>query len=319
MGYSSAVAQQINTKIEITSTLNEEVKQQAVASMEGALRAFQVAYSSGSAPELDASFFTPHGREAVLELWNRAPFRCIYTVLDGPLLRRSADGLFEFRGVTLHLQDASGASFREEGLFIVDLKGRITDFKFGLDLQTYTQILEERRDVQEFRHRQVILDFVDNFRTAYNRKDISFLENVFSENALIIVGRVIQVKDEPVGDGQLLTGLGNERVEYIKHSKQEYFARLHSVFQRNEFIKVEFDGINVYEHAEVSGIYGVELFQYWHSYSTRRAGYKDEGYLFLMIDLRNIDEPVIHVRTWQPKEETPREAIINLSNFRVID
>ena len=319
MGYSSAVAQQINTKIEITSTLNEGVKKQAKASMEGALRSFQMAYSNGTPPELDTSSFTPHGREAVLELWNRAPFRCIYTVLDGPLLRRSGDGLFEFRGVTLHLKDASGASFREEGLFIVDQEGRIADFKFGLDIQTYTQILEERKNVQEFRHRQVILDFVDNFRTAYNRKDISFLENVFSENALIIVGRVIRLKEEHVGDGQLLTGLGNERVEYIKHSKQEYLNRLHSVFQRNEFIKVEFDGINVYEHAEVPGIYGVELFQYWHSYSTRQAGYKDEGYLFLMIDLRNIDEPVIHVRTWQPKEETPREAVINLSNFRVID
>ena len=307
-------AQEMKTKVEITSTLHETVKQQVTTSIEGALNAFQMAYADGTLPALSSDYFTSSGQAAVQELWSRAPFRCIYTFLDGPLVRRSSDDLFEFRGVTLHLEDASGASFKEEGLFIFDQQGRIADFKFGLDIQTYTQILEERKDITELRHRQFILDFVDNFRTSYNRKDLSYLEKIFSENALIIVGRVLQ--DQHQG-GERVEALGTQRVEFIKHSKQEYLSRLDQVFQRNEFIKVEFNGINVYPHADMEGIYGVELLQHWHSYSTRQNGYKDEGYLFLMIDLRDIDQPIIHVRTWQPKGETSGDEIINLSNFRI--
>lgn len=318
LGVSSAQAQQIKTKVEITSTLSEVVKHQAASSIESALMAFQVAYAEGTQPALSAAHFSSHGQEAVWELWSRAPFRCIYTLLDGPLVRRSADDLFEFRGVTLHLEDASGSPFREEGLFIIDNEGRIVDFKFGLDVQTYTQILEERKDLTELRHRQFILDFVDNFRTSFNRKDLTFLEKIFSDNALIIVGRVLQESNKGHGGDRVLRELGTRRVEFIKHSKQEYLSRLDKVFMRNEFIKVEFNGINVYPHAEIEGIYGVELLQNWHSYSTRQEGYKDEGYLFLMVDLRDVDQPIIHVRTWQPKSETLNDEVINLSNFRII-
>ena len=154
---SLGIAQQVNTDILITSTVNEGLKKQATASIQGALQAFQVAYSQQSEPNLPDSFFTERGREAVLELWSRTPFRCIYTLIDGPLLRRSVDNLYEFRGVTLHLEDASGEFFREEGLFVIDRDGRITDFKFGLGTQSYTQILEERKDVSDFRKRQIIL------------------------------------------------------------------------------------------------------------------------------------------------------------------
>ena len=316
---SLGVAQKINTDIIITSTVNEGLKKQATASIQGALQAFQVAYNQQSTPDLSASHFTERGREAALELWNRTPFRCIYTLIDGPLLRRSVDNLHEFRGVTLHLEDASGEFFREEGVFVIDRDGLITDFKFGLDTQTYTQILEERKDVSDFRKRQIILNFVDNFRTAYNRKDVSYLNDLFSDNALIIVGRVVQVAQNSELSDQFLGGLDTQRIELIKHSKEEYLKRLSEVFDKNEYIKVEFDSISVYPHANVEGIYGVELTQHWHSYSTRQDGYRDEGYLFLMIDLRDEEQPMIHVRTWQPKEVTPRDDVINLSNFKIID
>ena len=145
------------------------------------------------------------------------------------------------------------------------------------------------------------------------------MNDIFSDNALIIVGRVLQVTESSELSDQFLGELGTRRIELIKHSKEEYLKRLSEVFDRNEYIKVEFDSISVYPHAKVDGIYGVELTQYWHSYSTRKDGYRDEGYLFLMIDLREEDQPMIHVRTWQPKEITPRDDVINLSNFKIID
>ena len=114
---------------------------------------------------------------------------------------------------------------------------------------------------------------------------------------------------------QLLNGLGTEQVEFIRKDKNEYLASLRDVFAKNQYIKVEFESVLVYSHGEIDGIYGVQLVQYWHSHSDGERGYKDEGYLFLLIDLRDINMPMIHVRTWQPKEVTASDQAIGLSNF----
>ena len=311
-------AQQIRTTIEIRSAFDAELAQQARSSIEGALADFHEAYVSKNTPDLSSDRYTETARVAILELWSRSPFRCIYTIIEGPLLRRSIDGLYEFRGVTLHLEDEAGDVFNEEGLFLLNQDGQIEDFKFGLDIHRYAQILESRKDVTDFRNRQFILDFVDNFRTSYNRKDLTFLKNVFSENALIIVGRIVQERENNELTNRIIQGLGSERVEFIQHSKNEYLDRLNEIFERNEYIKVEFDSLKVYSHAEIDGIYGVQLYQHWHSYSTRQAGYSDEGYLFLMIDLRKTDAPTIHVRTWQPGTFTSPDDAISLGNFKII-
>lgn len=307
----------IETQINITSLMDEQLVDRATASIEGVLESLQRAFINQSTPEISPRHATQDAEKAIGELWERAPFRCIFITVAGPLVRRSQDNQFEFRGVALHVEAEPGSPHREEGVFVVNAEGQVTDLKFGLETQKYQQILEERTDVADFRHRQIIVDFVDNFRTAYNRKDISYLEDVFSENALIIVGRVVQVSDDRSIANQLNNELGTERVEFIRHSKEEYLARLNEIFQRNEFIKVEFESINVYPHSEIEGIYGVELIQYWHSYSTRQNGYKDEGYLFLMVDVRDIEKIFIHVRTWQPKSATAPDEVINLRRFRL--
>ena len=314
----SIATAQIRTTIDITSTPGGTITQQASSNIEEALARFQQAYNTQALPDLASPLFTAQARAAILELWDRAPFRCIYTHVNGPMVRRASDGLFEFRGVTVHLMDRSGNTFTEEALFVLTSEGVITDFRFGLDVHRYQTLMEERKTVEEFTHRQIILDFIDNFKTAYNRKDLSFLENVFSNNALIIVGRVIQPRKHDALSEHIAENIGTDQVEFIKVSKRDYLSRLTQVFQRNEFIKVDFEKIRIHRHATVDGIYGVQLFQHWYSYSTRQAGYKDEGYLFLMVDLRNIDEPMIHVRTWQPKAYTDDKDIIDLGNFRIV-
>ena len=54
------------------------------------------------------------------------------------------------------------------------------------------------------------------------------------------------------------------------------------------------------------------------SWNTKR--YSDEGYLFLMIDFSNEDNPLIHVRTWQPNKiggkSLGEEEKFKLENFK---
>ena len=45
------------------------------------------------------------------------------------------------------------------------------------------------------------------------------------------------------------------------------------------------------------------------------TNYADKGYLFLMVDLRNPKEPIIHVRTWQP-EKDPNGKVFGIEDFK---
>jgi hypothetical protein len=99
-------------------------------------------------------------------------------------------------------------------------------------------VVRESKEVTDLRRRQLILDYVEQFRTAYNQKDLDFLEAVFSDDALIITGTVIKQKSS---DGIALP----DKIKYDKHTKQEYINRLRGIFAKNSYIKVSFDEIKV--------------------------------------------------------------------------
>ena len=113
------------------------------------------------------------------------------------------------------------------------------------------------------------MDFIENFRTAYNRKDNAMLNSVFSDKALIITGRV--VKEKPNSDMTRMT-LNNNKVVYIKQTKQEYLTKLAQVFKTVKYINVKFSDIEITEHPKFDNVYGVTLRQLW-----RTNRYQDEG------------------------------------------
>ena len=162
------------------------------------------------------------------------------------------------------------------------------------------------------RRRAIILDFIENFRTAYNRKDTVLLKKVYSDDALIITGKVIQVKEQ---NGDLMQkNFSKEKVVYQKQTKTEYINKLKKIFAANSYINIKFEDIEVVQHEKYSNYYGVTIKQYWNT--TR---YIDIGYLFLIIDFQEEANPIIHVRTWQPEKvgerELAKEEIFNLGSF----
>jgi len=160
------------------------------------------------------------------------------------------------------------------------------------------------------------VNFIENFRTAYNRRDIGYLEQVYSDNALIITGKVVQEK-QGYKDVSGST-LGGQRVAYVQQSKREYLTRLKAVFNRARYLNVKFEDIEIVQHPKYDGWYGVTLKQHWHT-----SGYSDEGYLFLMVDFRDENLPLITVRTWQPHKDkygnvvTTREDVFSLGDFKI--
>ena len=223
---------------------------------------------------------------------------------------------YQVRGIPVDIVEADDDEKRQE--LTVDFlpDGKINNVSIAIEMHRYDQIMAEKSSDIDYARRQIIIDFVENFRTAYNRKDIKLLNSVYSDKALIITGKV--VAEKPNSDMDRLT-LNNNKVIYIKQSKQEYLRKLATIFKLNKFINVKFEDIDVVQHPKYDDIYGVTLKQYWHT-----SNYSDEGYLFLMIDFRDADNPLIQVRTWQPYKDdagqvvTKKEDVYHLGSFRIV-
>lgn len=206
----------------------------------------------------------------------------------------------------------------QEAVVEFDTKGQLIDFRFALDAQT-AESMERCGTVVDKEKQMIILQYVERFRTAYNQKDISTIEKMFSDDALIITGRVVMAK--PQGDQG-----AQFKVEYNKQNKQQYISNLRRAFLRNKWIDVKFSQIGENgEDVGCAGItqstkdktkYGVRLRQSWKS-----SNYSDEGYLFLLWEFpEDGGDPIIHVRTWQPEmvggtHQKPDDNISTLGGF----
>jgi len=242
--------------------------------------------------------------------------RCFSTIVEYQTnLLETATGRYEVRGINVRV-DLAGTRGDPIQYLVFELNalGQITNVNFAIEEKYYNQIMQQGRGQNDLFNRQIILDLMEQFRTAHNRKDIAYLEKIYSEDALIIVGQVLQKKqkrnDEP--DAFDLSDLGGEKIRFVKRSKQQYIDGLRRVFQSNAFVKVFFYDFEIQRHPLFADIYGVNVRQRWTS-----SNYDDHGYLFVMIDFRNKEQPLVRVRSWQPK---PFEdgSVVRLGNFDVI-
>ena len=228
------------------------------------------------------------------KLWANEHFRCVEEeIVERGLTTR--DG-YQVRGIPLIVNAAQGNEELgyQEAVINFDKRGIITSFYYTINPELYSklrmdQMQDKRFEVTDLADRMMILDYVEHFRTAYNQKDLKFLNQVFSNDALIITGKVIKVQKTE------MFPTGN-KVIYSTQTKQQYLENLRRAFQSASYIKVLFDDVTIVQHPIINGVYGVTVHQKW---NTNR--YSDVGYVFMMWDFRNPDKPQIHVRTWQPE------------------
>ena len=193
--------------------------------------------------------------------------------------------------------------FLENVTFTFDKDKKISNVTFGLDQQAISDIMG--KEAWDNMSKIQLINFLENYRTAYALKRIDYISNVFSDDALIVTGRVVKrmaMENEKV--------LGENRyVEFIRQNKQDYIKRLAHVFSQNEYVNVKFANTDLTKMGRSGELYGIQLRQDYYS-----TYYGDSGYLFLMVDLNNPERPIIHVRTWQP-ERDPNFGIIGPGHF----
>lgn len=250
-------------------------------------------------------------------LWSNIHFYCDDDLVVERLWNFS-NGTFMARQIPLIITpqgEEFGTGTFQEAVVEFDSKGQISDFRFALDA-TVGESMERGGDVADMEHRLKILTYCDRFRTAYNTKDMNFLRQVFSDDALIITGTVVTTKKSEMAPPS---------IRYKKQNKEEYLSKLQKAFDKNKWIDVRFSeigshgegesGMSVTRSTENPNIYGVRLRQEWHS-----STYSDVGYIFLLWDFTDEAHPVIHVRTWQPKylgtnQEISADEIFSMSDF----
>lgn len=193
-----------------------------------------------------------------------------------------------------------------------DVTGQIVDFNIAMDKRQYQLIMKEGEKVGDLDKRMQIIQWCEQFKNAYIKKDIDFLDKIFSEDALIITGRITSTitKSSEIK-------LPENYVRYTVQDKKSYISNLTNLFnnKRLKSIDVQFSDYRVQIHSTKPNYYGVTLIQNWATNYTN-GKYTDTGYLFLLWDFTNEDEPQIHVRSWQPKTTLDND-IFTIESFDI--
>lgn len=297
----SAWAQE-ETRIHITDGVaNAALKEKMERNAMTVLNALQTGVlENRKQPKLDETAITKGGKTVIMEVWKNSPFYCTRSEIN-EICARMPQGGWQMRDIPVRLVNVEDEEEALQDLVIsFNNQGLVDNISFAIDANRYRELKAEGDSVGDLAQRQIVVDFVENFRTAYNRKDIKMLQQVFSDKALIITGHVVKAKTtkDDRGTKSIL-----DHVEYRTQTKQQYLANLSKVFKANKFIDVKFDSLEISQHPKYEDIYGVNLIQHWNSKRYNSSdGYNDVGYLFLMIDFTDENEPCIQVRVWQPEE-----------------
>ena len=268
---------------------------------------------------LNENQFTSQAIEDVKMMWKNSPMSCPPVRIRTRCLNTSSG--YQVRGIPIDILNADANNSRQELTIDFTREGLISNVAIAIEMHRYDQIMADNHSSLDYARRQKVVEFIENFRTAYNRRDLPYISSVYGENALIITGRVI--KEVPNSTDGTLTTLTN-KVVYTRQNKTEYIDKLRTIFKRNSYVNVRFEDIEVVESRKYDNIYGVTLKQYWHTApSAKSKGYSDVGYLFLIIDFTNSENPLVQVRTWQPYLDehgnivTTPDQVYHLGMFRL--
>lgn len=203
------------------------------------------------------------------------------------------------RGVQMSFSFKSGSrkSFVEDVVFTFDSNSKIDNVAFGLGNTAADDILN--KGVWSEQARMAIMNFLENYKTAYGLKRLDYINSIFDDNAVIIVGSVARtaVVNKNIESG-IATISNNTIIRKNRYTKDQYLSNLKRCFASNEFINIRFANNDVVKLAQGGELYAIQIAQDYYS-----SSYGDKGYLFLMVDINDPQNPIIKVRTWQPEKD----------------
>lgn len=197
--------------------------------------------------------------------------------------------------------------FKEDVVFYLDAKGKVCEVAFGLEQAAVDDIMNRGGSDWDDHDRQVIIHFLETYKTAYALKRLDYLRTIFSKYAVIITGSVVKATKQTE-----LVPANLGKVKYTRQTKDQYMKNLEKCFRSNEYVNIHFADNIMRRSANDKRIYGIQIKQDYYS-----SSYGDTGYLFLMIDFKNPKVPLITVRTWQPDDNpNVKDGRIGMTHYR---
>lgn len=222
-------------------------------------------------------------------------------VLDSQNIRflESEDGVVE-RGLRMSFSFNSGgrATFVEDIVLTFNKEQKIDNISFGLGKTAEDDILN--KGVWDEKSRLAIMNFLENYKTAYALKRLDYIRSIFDDDAVIITGSVVSKANSVTNreNQSSISQEGNHIIKMNRQTKDQYLASLKRCFERNEFVNIRFSDNDVKKMGAGGESYGIQIQQDYYS-----STYGDKGYLMLLVDINEPKKPLIKLRTWQPEKD----------------
>lgn len=280
---------QIKQRIEMVQVTASEELEKTLRTIENAIRQEN--------PRSAYEHFTPEGYKLFESLLTKTGHvSLIGNVQNYEFLK--ANGQILGRFCKIKIKFKNGQSFTENLVFRFDEKSlRIQSIAFALSKKAEDDIFNAAAtwpDISRF----TILQFMEDYQTAYALKRLDYIEKIFSDDAIIITGTVLKTLKSSHIEGKYIGNFGNDEIRYSTQTKQQYLTRLRKHFNDREYIHLTFEDnktkvINA-PRIPKGTAFAIQINQMYNS-----PVYSDKGYLTLVLDASK-ELPIIHVRLWQP-------------------
>lgn len=305
-------AQPTNDKrsIAMQNADNTDDLQKAVLAVEAAI--------SSNNPKSAFNYFTPEGYTLFANLMAKNG----KVTLVGKAQSHNfiiADGYIIGRATNIKRQFRNGKAFMEKLVYRFNPESRkIESVAFALTQRAENDIMNAAASWPEV-SRWAILNFMEDYQTAFALKRTDYINSIFSDDALIITGTILKKLNnaERAFDRSKSLDLGGPKdIAYSQLSKTEYIDRLRKIFSTREYVHLQFEDnvTRMIDLPVINGInkgaaFGIEIKQRYES-----TGYSDDGYLTMVFDTRG-KLPIIHVRLWQPDKNNMMSLQEFISRF----
>lgn len=285
--------------------------------LQKAVLAVEAAISSNN-PKSAFNYFTPEGYTLFANLMAKNG----KVTLVGKAQSHNfiiADGYIIGRATNIKRQFRNGKAFMEKLVYRFNPESRkIESVAFALTQRAENDIMNAAASWPEV-SRWAILNFMEDYQTAFALKRTDYINSIFSDDALIITGTILKKLDnaERAFDRSKSLDLGGPKdIAYSQLSKTEYIDRLRKIFSTREYVHLQFEDnvTRMIDLPAINGInkgaaFGIEIKQRYES-----TGYSDDGYLTMVFDTRG-KLPIIHVRLWQPDKNNMMSLQEFISRF----
>lgn len=284
---------------EFAPASNTEVLGAAMTKIEDAIKA--------KSPKLAYDCFSNDGYVFFATLLEKTGTVSIVGKQDYEFIDAGSQILARYLRVKIKFRD--GRQFMENIVFRFNpVTYKVESLAFGLTKVAEECILNARSSWSEVAA-FTILRFMEDYQTAYALKRIDYIENLFSEHAIIITGSVLSPTKGHF-ENSIVFG-DDKNVRYEQYTRQQYIDKLRNViFKNNEYVHLTFEDnitgiVNTNGMLPVGSAFAIQIRQIYNS-----EKYSDRGYLTLFLNMQG-SSPIIEVRLWQAE----RDGHISYTDF----